>query len=147
LAEKRRGFPTQRLGAALGLAASTLLASGCQLIGGSEPPPPPSPGTVQGVVYQGFLILDGGEMPAGLEIIRNGGQVRAALQTTSGLIADGLGRKRGNTLTLDLTYGGDCPGSISLEGEWDEDIQTYAGTAAASDCTGKASGTFRFSGG
>jgi hypothetical protein len=145
LGGKGRKITKVRPGAALWLAASTLVVSGCQLIGGSEPPPP-TLGTVQGVVYQGSLFLDGGDMPAGLEIIRNRGRVRGALQTSSGLIADGQGRSRGNTLTLDLSYGGECPGTISLDGDWDEDGKTYEGAVTAVDCTGKGTGTFKFSG-
>lgn len=131
--------------AALWLAGAALLASGCQIIGGSDPPPP-APGEVRGTVYQGSLKLDGGELPAALEIIRNGGRVRAALQTTSGLTADGEGRLRGNRLTLALSYGGSCPGSMSLEGVWEVDRRTYLGTVTAVDCTGTASGTFAFAG-
>ena len=129
----------------LWLVPLTVLVPGCQPIGGSDPPPP-TPGAVQGVVYQGSLILDGGSIPGGLEIIRSGGRVRGALQTTSGLVADGQGRLRGRTLTLDLSYGGDCPGVMALEGEWDEGAGTFQGTVTAVDCTGTATGTFSFSG-
>lgn len=142
---KGRRITKVRSGAALWLAASTLVASGCQLVRGADPPPP-TPGSVQGVVYQGSVTLDGGTLPAGLEIIRSGGRVRGALQTSSGLTADGQGRQRGNTLSLDLTYGGACPGTMSLEGEWDTDSRTYQGTVSAVDCTGKAHGTFKFFG-
>jgi hypothetical protein len=142
-----RKIPAGRPGAVLWLAVSTLVASGCQLIGGGADPPPPTPGAVQGAVYQGSLSLDGGDLPAALEIIRNGGTVRGALQTTSGLVADGQGRLRGNRLTFELSYSGNCPGTMFLEGEWDEDGRTYRGTLTALDCTGKASGTFSFAGG
>ena len=104
------------------------------------------PGSDEGVVYQGFIEIDGGEFPAALEIIRaEGPSVRGALQTSSGLQAEGEGRIRGKTLTLDLTYGGDCPGRMALEGEWDEDTRTYEGIVEASDCTGSGRGGFRFS--
>jgi hypothetical protein len=98
------------------------------------------------MVYQGFLEMDGGKVLAALEIIREGRQnVRGALQASSGLMAEGEGRLRGTTLSLDLVYGGDCPGRMSLEGEWDQDSQTYEGVVEASDCTGKGQGAFRFS--
>lgn len=144
---KRKPAPG-RLGTALWLVASTLLTAGCQLIGRPDPPPPPpTPGGVQSAVYQGSLNLDDGDLPAALEIIRNRGGVQGALQTTSGLTADGQGSLTRNTLTLELSYGGDCPGTMSLVGEWDEDRRTYRGTVTAVDCTGNASGTFRFAGG
>jgi len=105
----------------------------------------PGPGSNEGVVYQGFIEIDGGELPAALEIIRAGGRnIRGALQTSSGLLAEGEGRVRGKTLTLDLTYGGDCPGRMALEGEWDQDSRTYEGIVEASDCTGNGRGGFRF---
>jgi hypothetical protein len=124
----------------------TVLTSGCQLIGGSDPPSP-TPGAVRGVVYQGSLTMDGGSISGGLEIIRSGGRVRGALQTTSGLVADGQGQSRGRILTLELSYGGDCPGVMVLEGEWDEDAERFQGTVTAVDCTGTASGTFSFASG
>jgi hypothetical protein len=98
------------------------------------------------VVYQGVLSIDGGDVPAALELIREGGRdVRGALQTSSGLMADGTGRIRGETLRLELTYGGDCPGRMLLEGEWDQSLGTFEGVLDASDCTGQSEGTFRFS--
>lgn len=144
----RRG-PTRAPGPTWALAL--LVVWGCQLVGNPGPPEPeagrgPEEGRVQGVVYQGVLTLDGGEISAGLELIRTGGgRVRGALQTQDGLRADGSGRLRGRTLRLRLLYGGDCPGEIVLEGPWDQASGAYTGTAEAQDCTGSASGTFRFS--
>jgi len=127
-----------------------LLLAGCQMIGGSGSGPygPEAPGaeSSQGVVYQGFLEMDGGKVLAALEIIQEGRRnVRGALQASSGLMAEGEGQLRGETLSLELAYGGDCPGRMSLEGEWDQDEGSYEGTVEASDCTGKSQGAFRFS--
>ena len=103
-------------------------------------------GTQEGDVYQGSIFLEGGEISAALEIVRMGGRrIRGALQTTTGLLADGEGEVRGNTLRLVLTYGGDCPGRMSLEGEWDQEEGWYEGTVEATDCTGRGRGSFRFS--
>ena len=141
--------PRGRVAVSLLMAAPLLLA-GCQLIGGGGPSPS-GPETAEAVsgqsaVYQGVLSMDGGDIPAALEIVREGGRnVRGALQATSGLQADGEGRIRGETLTLDLVYGGDCPGRMHLEGEWDEDSRIYEGVVEAQDCTGRGQGTFRFS--
>lgn len=127
-----------------------VILSGCQIIGGGSPggagedawgfKPP------EGVVYQGFLEMEGGRVPAALELVREGRRgVRGALQAASGLRADGEGNLRGRTLSIDLTYGGDCPGRMSLEGDWDQEEQTYEGVVEASDCTGNSRGTFQFS--
>lgn len=133
-------------------AALILLLGGCRLIGGGSSPSPglktPEPGGVQGVIYQGSMVLEGGEITGALEIIREGRRgIRGALQTSTGLVADGDGDLRGQTLSLELLYGGDCPGRMALEGNWDERNGRYEGAIQASDCTGKASGTFRFSSG
>jgi hypothetical protein len=91
------------------------------------------------------MVLEGGEIPGALEIIREGRRgIRGALQTASGLRADGQGSLQGDKLSLELVYGGDCPGRMRLEGSWDEGEGRYEGTVQASDCTGNAAGTFRF---
>jgi hypothetical protein len=132
----------------LGLALAVGLSTGCQLIGGSsrsdDTRGEPRLG-FGGTVYHGELELDGGEVPAALEIAHQGGrEVLVALQTTSGLEADGTGEVRRGTLTVTLQYGGDCPGRITLEGPWDEEGGVFSGTASAVDCTGRAEGTFWF---
>ncbi len=144
-------FPRDRRRLApLLLVTVPLLLAGCQMIGGSGSgpygPEATGAGSNQGVVYQGFLEMDGGKVPAALEIIREGRRgVRGALQASSGLMAEGEGRLRGETLSLALIYGGDCPGRMSLEGEWDQGSRSYEGVVEASDCTGKSQGAFRFS--
>jgi len=123
--------------------------SACQFIGGSSPGPgeaAPSEGSPgRGAIYQGVLILDGGEMTAALELVPGGGRsVRAGPQTSSGLVADGEGRVSGGRLRLELFYGGDCPGHMVLEGTWDREAPRYEGRLDAEDCTGGSTGTFRF---
>jgi hypothetical protein len=100
----------------------------------------------EGDVYQGFLEMDGGRVQAALQLVRDGRtRVRGALQGVSDLIADGEGTLRGQNLSLLLTYGGSCPGRMELEGVWDTEAEVYRGLVEASDCTGRSSGTFRFS--
>jgi hypothetical protein len=131
-----------RMGA---VGALILFLSGCIAVWGSGSATPGS-NPQQGVVYQGSLILDGGEVSAALEIAREGRRdVRASLQAASGLMADGRGRVRGERLSIELEYGGPCPGTMKLDGEWDEGSGTYEGDLSAQDCTGKAEGTFYFS--
>jgi len=131
------------------MALVPLSLGACQIIGGSGPglSGVESREAGSGEVYQGFLEMDGGRVPAALELVREGRRdVRAALQATSGLLADGEGELRGRTLSLDLSYEGDCPGRMSLEGEWNQDERTYEGSVQASDCTGSGRGRFSFSG-
>jgi len=98
------------------------------------------------VVYHGSLELDGGRVQAGLEIgMRGGRDAWGALETITGLRADGAGRLRGNNLELSLAYGGDCPGTMVLDGEWNREAGSFIGSVEASDCTGTASGSFQFS--
>jgi len=121
--------------------ALVLLLSGCQAIGGSSPFL--TSGEGGGPVYQGVLSLEGSDVAAALEITPTGRRrVRAALQADSGLVADGVGSVRGSALTIELEYGGDCPGRMTLEGDWDEPAGTYRGTVVAQDCTGRGEGTF-----
>ena len=141
-------FPTFLLCFAMGI----LLAGGCQIVGKPSTPQPapdaePDPPELGlgGVVYSGSLELEGGEITAALEIAPQGErEVRGALQTTSGLEADGEGVFRGGTLRLTLEYGGECPGRMRLEGPWDPMVGTFSGVVIAQDCTGEAEGTFRF---
>ena len=148
------------------LTTAVLFSAGCQIVGGATPSPPdqgppdpgpPAPGPPapeaeepvfrRGVVYQGIIEIGGGNLPAALEIVQEGRRdVRGALQTVSGLLAEGEGRLRGDRLELELVYGGDCPGQMSLDGEWDQESGTYSGTMQASDCTGRGEGTFLFTG-
>lgn len=126
-----------------------VLAGGCQMIGGgpsaSHPIEAPPPGTQTGTVYQGVLFMEGGEISAALELAREGRtRVMGALQTSTGLLADGEGEARGEQLRLTLRYGGECPGRMVMDGEWDRDAQTYEGDVEASDCTGQSRGTFSF---
>jgi hypothetical protein len=121
----------------------------CQLLGGSSPgvgEADPLEGLSRGgVVYHGGLFIDGGELTAALELVPEGGRsVRAGLETSSGLVADGEGRVRGRNLRLELAYGGDCPGQMVLDGTWDRDNLRYEGRLDAEDCTGESTGTFRF---
>lgn len=129
-----------------------LLASlyGCQLIGRGAPGRadvgPGEEAPAGGAVYQGVLTLDGGDLTAALQLTSLGRrEVRANLQTSSGLLADGQGITRGDNLLLDLTYQGECPGRMILEGAWNQEDQIYEGQVQAEDCTGKGTGTFRFS--
>jgi hypothetical protein len=138
------------------LAALTITSLiGCQVIGGGPGRPtrdrsPEAPGAefdpAEGEVYQGYLEMDGGRVQAALQLVRDGRRrVRGAFQGVSGVVADGEGVLRGETLSLLLTYGGDCPGRMELEGVWDRGAKVYEGRVEASDCTGSSSGTFSFS--
>jgi hypothetical protein len=90
--------------------------------------------------------MDGGELTAALQLIRDGRRdLRGILQAVSGLVAEGKGDLSGREFQLELVYGGQCPGRMLLVGEWDPDTDSVFGVVRASDCTGPAEGTFRFS--
>ncbi len=136
-------------------ALAGLFLPGCQLIGGrsgeaagNRPSVDWETGLdpVEGEIYQGHLEMEGSRVQAALQLVRVGTRrVRGAFQGASGLVADGEGVLRGESLSLRLTYGGECPGRMDLEGVWDRSSKVYEGTVEASDCTGRSSGTFRFS--
>ncbi len=139
------------LGAAKVLLALTITSViGCQVIGGgprdrSPEAHRPELDPADGDVYQGYLQMDGGRVQAALQLVRDGRRrVLGAFQGVSGVVADGEGVLRGEALSLLLTYGGDCPGRIELEGVWDQDARVFEGTVQASDCTGSSFGTFSF---
>jgi hypothetical protein len=92
--------------------------------------------------------MEGGEVPAALELIPMGRQdLRGVLQAVSGLVAEGTGRRAGRSFSLELVYGGECPGRMILDGEWAAENASLVGVVQANDCTGAAKGTFQFSAG
>jgi hypothetical protein len=132
-----------------------VLLPGCQVVGGSrssqdsdrESPRRPA-GDFPAGVYQGALKMEGGEIPAALELIPSGRRdLRGLLQAESGLMAEGAGRRAGKSFHLELVYGGECPGRMTLDGEWAPETESVLGVVWAIDCTGAAEGTFRFSAG
>ena len=129
-----------------------LLAGGCQLVGRASAPSEPSGISLPGPsdpgiagVFQGALYMDGGEITAALELIPDGRRdLRGIFQAVSGLEAEGTGHLDGREFSIELVYGGSCPGRMLLTGEWDPDTDSLSGVVRASYCTGPGEGTFRF---
>ncbi len=123
----------------------------CQMVGEGRttiptpveagPAPPGPEGT-----YGGHLNIDGGEVPASLTLIREGsGKLLGFLELPSELEAQGEGEVSGRSFRLELSYGGECPGRMVLVGRWEPGAEILTGVVRASDCTGKAEGSFRLS--
>jgi len=131
-----------------------LVLAGCQAVGRTPARSGSDPGTSAGPVgpgpsgvFQGALIIGRSEMPAALELVRDGRRgLRGFLQAVSGLEAEGEGRLDGTKFQLELVYGGECPGKMALTGDWDPETDSLSGVVRATDCTGAGEGTFRFSG-
>ena len=152
-----RGWARARF--VLTLSAAILLA-GCQLVGvareSTEPPPPreapPEPAPEPEIAvplpegeFRGELLVEGDRMPAHLALRRQTGSTfHGILEGPVEFRAEGPGTATGPELRLELSYGGDCPGTMTLEGSWDPDAGVLSGIVRASDCTGRGQGTFRF---
>ena len=74
----------------------------------------------------------------------SGGEGRAILEGPVEFRAEGPAVARGSEIRIELSYGGACPGTMTLEGSWDSDAGLFSGIVRASDCTGRGQGTFRF---
>lgn len=146
---------TRRVSAFGCLVGALALLHGCQMVGGSRTSQDSDQGSPRrpasdfpAGVYQGALDMEGGEIPAALELIPRGRRdLRGILQAVSGLVAEGTGRRAGKSFHLELVYGGECPGRMTLDGEWSPESDSVLGVVRAIDCTGAAEGTFRFSAG
>jgi hypothetical protein len=128
-----------------------LLVGGCQLVGSPRALPDPAPREVPGSphlqgTYRGVLAIDGGEVPAILELRQPGGRrLEGILGLSSDFEAMGQGESgEGGRMELELRYDGACPGHMTLQGTL-EPGEVLTGVVTASDCTGRAEGTFRFS--
>ncbi len=150
-------------GGLLALLAGVWLPGGCQLVGGTasarapEPPPaspaPPPPETEEATVplpqgeFRGEILVEGEALQAHLILQPEGDdELQAILEGPVDFRARGQGEVHGNKVHLRLSYGGDCPGTMILEGSWDPEARSYTGIIRASDCTGEGQGTFRFQG-
>ncbi|MFC1575798.1 hypothetical protein ACFL5A_04060 [Gemmatimonadota bacterium] len=131
------------------LALLALSSAGCQMVGRVSPtqppvvvPPPASPGPHG--MYSGSFQIEGGETAVNLNLTRRGDRdLLGVLVTPDGIRAEGAGSLRGQEIRLELRYGGDCPGTMVLVGEWNQETNGIQGVVRASDCTGQAEGTFQ----
>ena len=137
------------------------LLSGCQLVGVSrgtpEPAPIPEPPEREAVQprqeiavpqgdFRGVLLVEGESMQAHLLLLQEaGGGFSGILEGPVDFRAEGRGTVSGREVRLELSYGGECPGTMVLIGDWVPDSDTFSGIVRANDCTGPGQGTFRFS--
>jgi len=128
-----------------------LLASGgCQLIGRGSPGPEAPRASEVSVpmpsgLFQGFMEMEGGRVEGSLTLTpRSGRELEGVFESPPSLVATGRGTVRGSDLSLELAYGGECPGRLRLRGSWEAVSGTISGRATARDCTGEAEGTFLF---
>ena len=83
-------------------------------------------------------------MAVNLSLSRRGDrELLGILVTPEGIRAEGEGSLRGREIRLELHYGGDCPGTMVLVGEWNQESNGIQGVVRASDCTGQAEGAFQ----
>ena len=124
---------------------------GCQLVGSSGGAPSPAPTSEptrslpQGA-FRGFLEIEGGRINGMLTLTPRGGvDLDGFFEAPPDLLAMGRGGMRGEEFRMELSYEGACPGKMTLVGRWEEGPGTLSGAVRASDCTGRANGTFLFS--
>ncbi len=118
-----------------------LFAGGCSLVGsGSEPPAADLTG-----MYSGVLRMEGDDLPSTLIVSQDDGDIEATLSSNVGLNAEGEGRLSGTVLRIEMDYGTECSGSLTLAGQILDEGARLVGTVDSQDCTGSAQGSFSLS--
>jgi hypothetical protein len=118
-----------------------------------EPEPEPEPASIQTsrVVqlagsWNGALQVEGQSIPGTLVLRQREERLEASFAagalggetSGSGAIGD-----RGS-VRIELRYRTQCPGTVAMQGEILNDAGRLAGSLTATDCTGRAQGTFSF---
>jgi hypothetical protein len=118
--------------------------SGCTRVGTSSVVPPELRAFESGI-FGGTLTVDGTEMEGLLQLSQSDGRFAAKFESQGfGFEAEGEGRLRGERLELVLSYEMECRGELRMRGTFRPTGGGWDGELVASDCTGDASGTFRF---
>jgi hypothetical protein len=129
---------------ALGATLSTLVLAGCGAIGfGSERPVAPLPALAG--AWAGSWVVEGQRIDGTLTLRQDGSDLSATF-TSRGLGGDATGSGKVDAqgqVHLQLKYRTTCGGSAQLTGALDGGGR-LGGSLSASDCTGKAAGTFSF---
>ena len=98
--------------------------------------------------FGGVLTVDGTEIEGILDLQQVDGRFEAVFDSGEfGFRAEGQGRLRGTLLDLTLSYEMECRGELRMRGTFLASEGRWEGELVASDCTGDASGVFRFVGG
>jgi hypothetical protein len=139
---------------ALALAFIAAIAAACSAIRFEEEPQPPAPApppdqpvaSVAGA-WAGFWEIEGQRIQGTLTLRQDRGDLQATFASSAlGSGAAGTGRVAADgSIALDLRYNIECPGTAQLDGDLMDRGGRLDGTLVATDCTGKANGTFSFS--
>lgn len=133
---------------ALLLVVAASMPAACTRVGApSTPEPPPAVEAARPPVeavrasFAGYATLTGHRFPMALTVTGvPGAEVAATLDAPEmKMEAVGQGRWEGDTLTLELTYGTTCPGTLRIRVQKD-DQGRLQGALSARDCTGRAEG-------
>jgi len=138
-------MPPLRL--ATSLVALAIGLSACTRVGSvTEQPPVPEPPLAPAVqVYGGTVSLAGQDFALTLELRKtNPPNHLAALAIPEiSLEARGGGTLTPERMSLELSYGGDCPGALRVEARVENGGSRATGALEATDCTGTESGPLR----
>jgi hypothetical protein len=125
-------------------ALAAFVLTGCGAIRfGSETPVTPPPALAG--AWTGSWTVEGQRLDGTLSLRQNGTGLNATF-TSKGLGGDAIGTGKVDgqgRLSLELKYRTTCAGTAKLTGALNQGGQ-LGGAVAATDCTGKASGTFSF---
>lgn len=129
------------------LSLAVVLAAACSS-GAPEPgaPEPPDPGGQRILVereFTGTVSLGGASLPVTMRMSGPAGRLIATFRIPDlDVVANGGGRLADGRLRLELEYGSECRGEITLDGTATDDVRRVEGRVTANDCTGSESGTF-----
>lgn len=113
-----------------------LAVPGCASLGSGEPP-----AEIAGI-YSGMVDIGTDEVRGTLVLEQRGRRLEGSLEMP-GVAAAGRGEIEGAGFVLELDYGDDCEGVITLSGR-SADGQQLIGSLQAEDCTGRIAGSFTF---
>jgi hypothetical protein len=108
------------------------------------PPPPPSLPMLAGD-WAGVWEIEGQRIQGTLVMQQAGTDLKATFSSSAlGGAAYGTGSLDGERIQLELKYNLSCPGTARLTGDLQGQGTQIEGALSATDCTGKADGTFVF---
>lgn len=96
--------------------------------------------------WTGAAVVDGGPIPGVLTLRQSGMSLQATFVSADGGVqAEGSGEVFADgTVEIRLSYDIECPGTATFRGTYSDADEALAGTILASDCTGRALGSFEF---
>jgi hypothetical protein len=131
------------------LALASLVCA-CSAIRFEEEPPtpqatPPTPAVAVAGSWAGVWEIEGQRIEGTLVLRQEGTDLRATFASPSlGGDAVGSGSLEDRRVQLELKYNVACPGTAQLSGDLLGEGTLLDGALIATDCTGRATGTFSF---